>query len=160
MVSKKIIKVGKVNSAVDSRYDIALKALPLRLLKYLDIVVDAVCDINPWPENLIRKIAKNKYIKLLIKEKLKLATDNKTTTIKEYLKILISSIFFPNQTKSKLENIVAIAYTEPNSPWDMPNSLLILELKSPKKKLCPKLEKNVNMNPKIITFKLKLLNII
>ena len=93
MVSKKIIKVGKVNSAVDSPNHIALKALPLRLLKYLDIVVDAVCDINPWPENLIRKIAKNKYIKLLIKEKLKLATDNKTTTIKEYWKILISSIF-------------------------------------------------------------------
>ena len=47
MVSKKIIKVGKVNSAVDSPNHIALKALPLRLLKYLDIVVDAVCDINP-----------------------------------------------------------------------------------------------------------------
>ena len=35
----------------------------------------------------------------------------------------------------------------------------ILELNKPKKKLCPKLEKNVKMKPKIITFILKLLNI-
>tara|TARA_B100000029_G_scaffold8907_1_gene9466 strand:+ start:340 stop:456 length:117 start_codon:yes stop_codon:yes gene_type:complete len=36
----------------------------------------------------------------------------------------------------------------------------MLELKIPKKKLCPKLEKNVNINPNIITFILKLLNIL
>jgi hypothetical protein len=35
----------------------------------------------------------------------------------------------------------------------------MLELNNPRKKLCPKLEKNVNMNPNIITFKLKFLNI-
>tara|TARA_B100001121_G_scaffold608_1_gene521 strand:- start:234 stop:356 length:123 start_codon:yes stop_codon:yes gene_type:complete len=35
----------------------------------------------------------------------------------------------------------------------------MLELNNPKKKLCPKLEKNVKIKPKIITFKLKLLNI-
>jgi hypothetical protein len=35
----------------------------------------------------------------------------------------------------------------------------MLELNKPRKKLCPKLEKNVKINPKIITFKLKLLNI-
>jgi hypothetical protein len=35
----------------------------------------------------------------------------------------------------------------------------ILELNKPRKKLCPKLEKNVNINPNIITLKLKLLNI-
>ena len=35
----------------------------------------------------------------------------------------------------------------------------MLELKSPKNKLCPKLEKNVNINPNTITFKLKFLNI-
>ena len=29
---------------------------------------------------------------------------------------------------------------------------LMLELNSPRKKLCPKLEKNVNINPNIITF--------
>jgi hypothetical protein len=39
------------------------------------------------------------------------------------------------------------------------NASLILELNNPKKKLCPKLEKNVKINPNIITFKLKLLNI-
>ncbi len=42
----------------------------------------------------------------------------------------------------------------------MDNSFLILELNNPKKKLCPKLEKNVNMNPEVITFELKLLKII
>ena len=36
---------------------------------------------------------------------------------------------------------------------------LILELNKPRKKLCPKLEKNVKINPNTITFKLKLLNI-
>ena len=41
----------------------------------------------------------------------------------------------------------------------MESSFLILELNRPKKKLCPKLEKNVNMKPNKITFKLKLLNI-
>jgi len=40
------------------------------------------------------------------------------------------------------------------------NASRILELKRPRKKLCPKLEKNVNMKPNIITFKLKLLNIL
>ena len=38
-------------------------------------------------------------------------------------------------------------------------SSLILVLNIPRKKLCPKLEKNVNINPNTITFKLKLLNI-
>ena len=35
----------------------------------------------------------------------------------------------------------------------------ILELNRPRKKLCPKLEKNVKIKPNTITFKLKLLNI-
>jgi len=35
----------------------------------------------------------------------------------------------------------------------------MLELNKPKKKLCPKLEKNVNINPNIIILKFKLLNI-
>ena len=35
----------------------------------------------------------------------------------------------------------------------------MLELKSPRKKLCPKLEKNVKIKPNRITFKLKLSNI-
>ena len=47
----------------------------------------------------------------------------------------------------------------PNCPCVIDNASLILELNNPKKKLCPKLEKNVKINPNIITFKLKLLNI-
>jgi len=35
----------------------------------------------------------------------------------------------------------------------------MLELKRPKKKLCPKLEKNVKINPNRITLNFKLLNI-
>ena len=35
----------------------------------------------------------------------------------------------------------------------------MLELNKPIKKLCPKAEKNVKINPNTITFKLKLLNI-
>ena len=38
----------------------ALNALPLDIVKYLAIVVVAVCDINPCPENLIKKTATNK----------------------------------------------------------------------------------------------------
>ena len=34
----------------------------------------------------------------------------------------------------------------------MPNSFLIGALNKPKKKLCPKLEKNVKINPNIIIF--------
>ena len=40
----------------------------------------------------------------------------------------------------------------PNSPWVIPNSFRIGALNNPKKKLCPKLEKNVNIKPNIITF--------
>ena len=48
----------------------------------------------------------------------------------------------------------------PNCPCVIDKSFLMLELKIPKKKLCPKLEKNVKIKPNIITFKLKLLNIL
>ena len=54
---------------------------------------------------------------------------------------------------------MADAYIEPNCPWVIESVSLILELNKPKKKLCPKLEKNVKIKPNIITFKLKLLNI-
>ena len=57
-----MIITGKVNSAADSPNHPALKAFPLDLLKYLEIVVVAVWDINPWPENLIKKIAINKKV--------------------------------------------------------------------------------------------------
>jgi hypothetical protein len=37
----------------------------------------------------------------------------------------------------------------------MPSSFLIGELNKPRKKLCPKLEKNVNIKPNIIIFLFK-----
>ena len=70
-----------------------------------------------------------------------------------------SSIFFPTQISNKLLHNVADAYIEPNCPWVIDKASLILELNRPRKKLCPKLEKNVKINPNTITFKLKLLNI-
>ena len=137
-----------------------LKALPLDLVKYLEMVVVAVCDIMPWPENLIKKIAiNNKGIEDIV-EKKKHENASSKITKNENLIISISSIFFPNQINIKLLNKVAEAYIEPNCPWVIDNSFLMLGLKIPKKKLCPKLEKNVNIKPNIITFKLKLLNIL
>jgi len=44
----------------------------------------------------------------------------------------------------------------PNSPWEIFNSSLILELNSPIKKLCPTHEKKVKTKPKIIILKLDL----
>jgi hypothetical protein len=49
-----------MNSAVERPNHPALRALPLDLVKYLEIVVVAVWDISPCPENLIKKTAKNK----------------------------------------------------------------------------------------------------
>ena len=60
MVNKKTINTGKINSAVDKPNQQVLKAFPLDFVKYLEIVVVAVWDIIPWPENLIKKIATNK----------------------------------------------------------------------------------------------------
>ena len=71
----------------------------------------------------------------------------------------MSSIFFPTQINRKLLNKVAEAQIEPNCPWVIESVSLMLELNKPRKKLCPKLEKNVKINPNRITFKLKLLNI-
>ena len=93
-------------------------------------------------------------------EKKKDENESNKITNNANLEIFISSIFLPTQINNKLLNRVADAYIDPNCPCVMESSLRILVLKSPKKKLCPKLEKNVNMKPKIITFKLKLLNII
>ena len=73
--------------------------------------------------------------------------------------MLKSSIFLPIQTSVKLLNRVADAYIDPNWPWVIESASLMLELNSPRKKLCPKLEKNVNIKPNKITLKFKLLNI-
>ena len=51
--------MGKTNSAVERPNHPALRALPLDFVKYLAIVVVAVWDISPWPENLIKKTAIN-----------------------------------------------------------------------------------------------------
>ena len=86
-----------------------LKALPLVLKKYLEIVVDAVWDIIPWPENLIKKIAiKNKKTDETF-EKKKHAKDRRIITKKANLKIFTSSIFLPTQTNKTLLHKVAEA---------------------------------------------------
>ena len=51
-----------MNSAVERPNQHVLSALPLDFVKYLEIVVVAVCDIIPWPENLIKNIAINKKV--------------------------------------------------------------------------------------------------
>ena len=80
-------------------------------------------------------------------------------TLDANFRILKSSIFFPIQTSIKLLNKVAEAYIDPNWPCVIESASLMLELNSPKKKLCPKLEKNVNIKPNKIILELKFLNI-
>ncbi len=87
-------------------------------------------------------------------EKKKQEKDKSNVTQTANRKIFISSIFFPTQISNRLLHNVADAYIEPNCSVS-----LILVLNIPRKKLCPKLEKNVNINPNTITFKLKFLNI-
>ena len=60
IVSKYTTNTGKINSAVERPNQPTLRAFPLDFVKYLVIVVDAVWDIKPWPENLIKKTEINK----------------------------------------------------------------------------------------------------
>ena len=159
MVNKKTINKGRINSAKDNPNQVVLNALPLLLSKYLEIVVVAVCDINPWPDSLIKKIEKNKKIIEEILENKKQEIANNTITYEANFKIFTSSIFLPTQTNIKLLKSVADAYIDPNCPWVIKRASLMLELNNPRKKLCPKLEKNVKINPNTITLKFKLLNI-
>ena len=99
-----------------------LNAFPRDLLKNLEIVVVAVWDIKPCPENLIKNIAKNKKVIDEIFEKIKHDIDNSKTTNVENFKICMSSIFFPTQISKKLLSKVAIAYIEPNCPCEINNS--------------------------------------
>ena len=69
-----------MNSAVDNPNHPELNALPLDFVKYLEIVVVAVWDIIPWPENLIKKIAINKKKIEEIFEKKKQEKDNSNIT--------------------------------------------------------------------------------
>ena len=57
-----------------------LRALPLDWVKYLVIVVVAVWDISPWPENLIKKTAINKKVTDDIFEKKKQEKDKSKVT--------------------------------------------------------------------------------
>ena len=98
-----------MNSADDNPYQPVPSALPLDLVKYLEIVVVAVWDIIPWPENLIKKIEINNKVIEDILEKKKHENDNSKITKRANLEILISSIFFPTQTNKKLLAKVANA---------------------------------------------------
>ena len=97
---------GNRNSAEDNPSQLILRAFPLDFSKYLEIAVVAVWLISPWPENLIKKIPKTKKNKLLINEK-NIEDKNKILITKnEYLNSEYSSIFFPTQINSMLEQIV------------------------------------------------------
>ena len=71
---------GKINSDKDKPSQVMLNARPLVFSKNLDIVVVAVWDISPCPDNLIKKIEKNKKITDEILENKKQEIANKTTT--------------------------------------------------------------------------------
>ena len=80
-----------MNSAVDKPNHPALKALPLDFVKYLEIIVEPVCVIIPWPENLINKIPINNKITDDIFEKKKQENDKRIITKRENLKTFTSS---------------------------------------------------------------------
>ena len=78
-----------MNSAEERPNQLILKARPLVLVKYLEIVVDAVWDIIPCPENLIKKIAINNKKTDDIFEKKKQANDKRIITKNANLKIFM-----------------------------------------------------------------------
>ena len=98
-----------MNSAEDKPNQIMLNALPLDFVKYLEMVVEAVWDINPCPENLIKKIAKNRKATEDVLEKKKDENDKSIVTNIANLSTFTSSIFFPIHIRSKLLNRVADA---------------------------------------------------
>ena len=98
-----------MNSAEDKPNQIMLNALPLDFVKYLEMVVEAVCDINPCPENLIKKIATNRKATEDVLEKKKEENDKSIVTKIANLNTFTSSIFFPIHIRSKLLNRVAEA---------------------------------------------------
>ena len=98
-----------MNSAEDKPNQIMLNALPLDFVKYLEMVVEAVWDINPCPENLIKKIATNRKATEDVLEKKKDENDKSIVTKIANLSTFTSSIFFPIHIRSKLLNRVAEA---------------------------------------------------
>ena len=62
--------IGNKNSPKDIPTQIKLNALPLLRLKNLLVATDAVCAINPWPDNLRKNIPiANKIIPLTNEKK-------------------------------------------------------------------------------------------
>ena len=98
-----------MNSAEDKPNQIMLNALPLDFVKYLEMVVEAVWDISPCPENLIKKIATNRKATEDVLEKKKEENDKSIVTKVANLSTFTSSIFFPIHIRSKLLNRVADA---------------------------------------------------
>ena len=98
-----------MNSAEDKPNQIMLNAFPLDFVKYLEMVVEAVWDINPCPENLIKKIATNRKATDDVLEKKKEENDKSIVTKIANLSTFTSSIFFTIHIRSKLLNRVADA---------------------------------------------------
>ena len=98
-----------MNSPKDKPNHPMLNALPLDFVKNLEIVVVAVWDIIPCPENLIKKIPKNKKIIEDILEKKKQENERRIATKIANLNTFMSSIFFPTQINKKLLHNVAEA---------------------------------------------------
>ena len=98
-----------MNSAEDQPNQIMLNALPLDFVKYLETVVEAVWDINPCPENLIKNIATKRKATEDVLEKKKEENDKSIVTKIANLSTFTSSIFFPIHIRSKLLNRVADA---------------------------------------------------
>ena len=98
-----------MNSAEDKPNQIMLNALPLDFVKYLETVVEAVWDIKPCPENLIKKIETNRKATDDVLEKKKEENDKSKVTKIANLSTFTSSIFFPIHIRSKLLNRVADA---------------------------------------------------
>jgi hypothetical protein len=98
-----------MNSADERPNQVTLRALPRFRLKYLEMLVVAVCAIRPWPENLNKKIPTINKLTLLMKEKNIEEKNNKKITKNEKYINLKSSIFFPIQIKARLLNKVAMA---------------------------------------------------
>tara|TARA_Y100000590_G_scaffold66730_1_gene72329 strand:+ start:1603 stop:1932 length:330 start_codon:yes stop_codon:yes gene_type:complete len=109
MERKKTIVIGNINSADESPNQVALKAFPLFKLKYLDILVVAVWDIKPCPDNLKRKIPINNKKIVFIKEKKIDEKNKRKITPNEKFINLKSSIFLPIQINEKLLANVATA---------------------------------------------------
>tara|TARA_B100001029_G_scaffold83434_1_gene68442 strand:- start:96 stop:491 length:396 start_codon:yes stop_codon:yes gene_type:complete len=108
-VKRNTINTGKINSAEDNPNQPTLNALPLDFVKYLEIVVVAVWDIIPCPENLIKKIPMNKKTTEDTLEKKKQENERRIATKIANLNTFTSSIFFPTHISNKLLDKVAIA---------------------------------------------------